>query len=207
MLWTMLENGLRLLHPFMPFITEEIWQKLGANGETIMLESYPKFDSSKVNLEDEKSFEYLQTFVSALRNIRAEINISPAKEVKAVVITSSEIEIKTLENNKVFLTKLAKLESLEFGNLDKPTGAGFRVVKDSELYVPLAGLLDPKVEIEKIEKQMAKVEKDLAKVNGKLANEKFTSKAPAHILERERKIQKEYQDKMDKLVEALKAFK
>ena len=81
------------------------------------------------------------------------------------------------------------------------------MVKDSELYVPLAGLLDPEVEIKKIEAQMVKVEKDLAKVNGKLSNEKFTSKAPEHILERERKIQKEYQDKFDKLSENLKAFK
>ena len=207
MLWTILEKGLKLLHPFMPFITEEIWQKLGAKGETIMLESFPISDETLVNKEDEVSFEYLQSVVSALRNIRAEINISPAKEVKAILRTSNQSEIKTLEANKTFLTKLAKLESLEFGDVEKPTGAGFRVVKDSELYVPLAGLLDPEVEIKKIEIQMVKVEKDLAKVNGKLSNEKFTSKAPAHILEREIKIQKEYQDKMDKLVEALKTFK
>lgn len=206
-LWTVLEEGLRLLHPFMPFISEEIWQKLGAQGETIMLETFPTCDETLVDEEVEASFEYLQSVVSALRNIRAEINISPAKEVKAILKTTNESELKTLENNKTFLTKLAKLETLEFGDVKKPTGAGFRVVKDSELYVPLAGLLDPEVEIKKIEAQMVKIEKDLAKVNGKLSNEKFTSKAPEHILERERKIQKEYQDKLDKLVENLKAFK
>ena len=206
-LWTVLEEGLRLLHPFMPFISEEIWQKLGAKGETIMLEDFPTCDETLVDEETEASFEYLQSVVSALRNIRAEINISPAKEVKAILRTSNESELKTLENNKIFLTKLAKLETLEFGDVEKPTGAGFRVVNESELYVPLAGLLDPEVEIKKIEAQMVKVEKDLAKVNGKLSNEKFTSKAPAHILERERKIQKEHQDKLDKLTENLKAFK
>ncbi|HAS79361.1 MAG TPA: valine--tRNA ligase [Fusobacteriaceae bacterium] len=206
-LWTVLEEGLRLLHPFMPFISEEIWQKLGAQGETIMLETFPTCNETLVDEEVERSFEYLQSVVSALRNIRAEINISPAKEVKAILKTTNESELKTLENNKTFLTKLAKLETLEFGDVKKPTGAGFRVVKDSELYVPLAGLLDPEVEIKKIEAQMVKIEKDLAKVNGKLSNEKFTSKAPEHILERERKIQKEYQDKLDKLVENLKAFK
>lgn len=206
-LWTVLEEGLRLLHPFMPFISEEIWQKLGTKGETIMLETFPTCDETLVDEEVEASFEYLQSVVSALRNIRAEINISPAKEVKAILKTTNESELKTLENNKTFLTKLAKLETLEFGDVKKPTGAGFRVVKDSELYVPLAGLLDPEVEIKKIEAQMVKIEKDLAKVNGKLSNEKFTSKAPEHILERERKIQKEYQDKLDKLVENLKAFK
>ncbi|MEI6856432.1 valine--tRNA ligase [Psychrilyobacter sp.] len=206
-LWTVLEEGLRLLHPFMPFISEEIWQKLGAKGETIMLETFPTCNETLVDEEVEASFEYLQSVVSALRNIRAEINISPAKEVKAILRTSNESELKTLEANKTFLTKLAKLETLEFGNVAKPTGAGFRVVKNSELYVPLAGLLDPEVEIKKIEAQMVKVEKDLAKVNGKLSNEKFTSKAPEHILERERKIQKEYQDKLDKLTENLKAFK
>ncbi|MGB6129392.1 MAG: valine--tRNA ligase [Psychrilyobacter sp.] len=206
-LWTVLEEGLRLLHPFMPFISEEIWQKLGAKGETIMLESFPTCNETLVDEETETSFEYLQSVVSALRNIRAEINISPAKEVKAILRTSNESELKTLENNKTFLTKLAKLETLEFGDVAKPTGAGFRVVEDSELYVPLAGLLDPEVEIKKIEVQMVKIEKDLARVNGKLSNEKFTSKAPAHILERERKIQKEYQDKLAKLSENLEAFK
>ncbi len=206
-LWTMLESGLRLLHPFMPFITEEIWQKLGAKGETIMLEEFPTSNEILININDENSFEYLQSVISALRNIRAEINISPAKEVCAILKTNKDSEIKTLENNKTFLIKLAKLESLEFGDVQKPQGAAFRVVKDSELYVSLAGLLDPEVEIKKIETQISKVEKELAKVNGKLSNEKFTSKAPTHILEREKKIQKEYQDKLDKLKENLKAFK
>ncbi|WP_321328150.1 valine--tRNA ligase [uncultured Ilyobacter sp.] len=206
-LWTILESSLRLLHPFMPFLTEEIWQKLGAEGKTIMLESFPLCQEELVDEEAEKAFEYIQTVISSVRNIRAEIGISPAKPVNMIVRTSDELELKALQDNRGFLVNLAKLETLEVGeNLEKPKQAGFRVAKNSELYVPLTGLLDSEAEIKKINAQMEKIQKDLDKITGKLSNEKFTSKAPAHIIEREKRIQKEYQDKIDKLQENLKNF-
>ena len=206
-LWTILESSLRLLHPFMPFLTEEIWQKLGADGKTIMLESFPLCKEELVDEEAEKAFEYIQTVISSVRNIRAEIGISPAKPVNMIVRTSDALELKALEDNRGFLLNLAKLETLEVGeNLEKPKQAGFRVAKNSELYVPLTGLLDSEAEIKKINVQMEKIQKDLDKVTAKLSNEKFTSKAPAQIIEREKRIQKEYQDKIDKLQENLKNF-
>lgn len=207
-LWDILEKGMRLLHPFMPFITEEIWQKLGSEGETIMLKEFPVVNEAEISKEIEANFKYIQELISSIRNIRAEMNISPAKEIKAILKSADANELKVLEDNKAFIVGLAKLEAMEFGaDIEKPQGAGFRVAINTEVYVPLAGLLDAEAEIKKIEAQMSKLEKELAKVNGKLNNEKFTSKAPAHIIDREKKIQKEYQDKLDKLKENLAAFK
>ena len=206
-LWTVLEAGLRLLHPFMPFITEEIWQKIKVEGDSIMIQNYPVADESIIDKDIETSFEYIKEVISSLRNIKAEMGISPAKEVKVVIKSNDEMELKTLEDNYLFITKLAKIEDLKFGkDLTKPEQSGFRVARNSEVYMILTGLLNSEVEIKKIQDQMAKVQKDLDKVNAKLADERFTSKAPAHILERERRIQKEYQDKMDKLTENLKNF-
>ena len=206
-LWTVLEAGLKLLHPFMPFITEEIWQKIEVEGETIMLSQFPVVDEAQINPEVVNSFKYIQGVISSLRNIKAEMGISPAKEVKVVIKTSDENELKTLEDNYLFITKLAKIEEMTYGkNVTKPEQSGFRVTGNSEVYMILTGLLNVEAEIKKITEQIEKVQKDLDKVNAKLADERFTSKAPAHILEREKRIQKEYQDKMDKLTENLKNF-
>ena len=206
-LWTVLESGLRMLHPFMPFITEEIWQKIKVEGDSIMIQQYPVADESLINRDIENSFEYNKEVISSLRNIKDEMGISPAKEVKVVIKTSDEMELKTLEDNYIFITKLAKIEELKYGkDMTKPEQSGFRVARNSEVYMILTGLLNAEVEIKKIQEQIEKVQKDLDKVNAKLSDERFTSKAPAHILERERRIQKEYQDKMDKLTENLKNF-
>lgn len=206
-LWTVLEAGLRMLHPFMPFITEEIWQKIKVEGDSIMIQQYPVADESLINRDIENSFEYIKDVISSLRNIKAEMGISPAKEVKVVIKTSDEMELKTLEDNYIFITKLAKIEELKYGkDMEKPEQSGFRVAGNSEVYMILTGLLNAEVEIKKIQEQIEKVQKDLDRVNAKLSDERFTSKAPAHILERERKIQKEHQDKMDKLTENLKNF-
>lgn len=206
-LWTMLDSGLKLLHPFMPYITEEIWQKIKVEGETVMLQQFPISDESQINSDVVKSFEYIKGVISSLRNIKAEMGISPAKEAKVVIKTTDKDELKTLEENELFINKLAKIEELTFGeNVAKPEQSGFRVTGNSEVYMILTGLLNAEAEIKKINEQIAKVQKDLDKVNAKLADERFTSKAPAHILERERRIQKEYQDKMDKLTENLKNF-
>lgn len=206
-LWTVLEAGLRMLHPFMPFITEEIWQKIKVEGDSIMIQQYPVADESLINRDIENSFEYIKDVISSLRNIKAEMGISPAKEVKVVIKTSDEMELKTLEDNYIFITKLAKIEELKYGkDMEKPEQSGFRVAGNSEVYMILTGLLNAEVEIKKIQEQIEKVQKDLDKVNAKLSDERFTSKAPTHILERERRIQKEHQDKMDKLTENLKNF-
>jgi len=207
MLWTILEQGLRLLHPFMPFITEEIWQKIKVDGETIMLQQYPVADNNLIDVKIEKSFEYIKEVVSSLRNIRAEKGISPAKPAKVVVSTSNSEELETLEKNELFIKKLANLEELTCGaNLEAPAQSSLRVAGNSSVYMILTGLLNNEAEIKKINEQLAKLEKELEPVNRKLSDEKFTSKAPQHIIDRELRIQKEYLDKIEKLKESLKSF-
>lgn len=204
-LHTMLEGGLRLLHPFMPFITEEIWQKMDVEGETIMLQEFPLCDDSKVDLEAESAFTYVQGLISSLRNIKAEVGISPAKEVKVVIRTKDTKELATIENNMKFINKLCKIEELTFGaEVATPEQSGFRVNGKSEVFMILTGLLNVEAETKKLNEQIAKVLKEMEPVNRKLSDEKFTSKAPAHILDRERRIQQEYQDKLEKLQENLK---
>ena len=167
-LWTVLEAGLKLLHPFMPFITEEIWQKIKVEGETIMLSQFPVVDEAQINPEVVNSFKYIQGVISSLRNIKAEMGISPAKEVKVVIKTSDENELKTLEDNYLFITKLAKIEEMTYGkDVTKPEQSGFRVTGNSEVYMILTGLLNVEAEIKKITEQIEKVQKDLDKVNAK----------------------------------------
>ena len=204
-LWTVLEAGMRLLHPFMPYITEEIWQTIKADGETVMLAQYPVADEKLIDKDVEKSFEYIKELISSLRNIRAEAGISPAKPAKVVIKSSDESELNTIKENYFFITKLGNLESIEYGkDMEKPAQSGFRVTGNSEVYMILTGLLDIEAEVKKLKAQLDKVAVELEKMNAKLSNEKFTSKAPAHILERDRRIQKEYQDKFDKLSENIK---
>lgn len=207
-LWSILEGGLRLLHPFMPFMTEEIWQKIKIEGETIMLQDFPVVDDSLIQPETVKSFEYVQGLVSSLRNIKAEVGISPAKEVKVTIRTSDASELLTIKDNFQFITKLAKIEELTFGaEVPTPEQSGFRVNGKSEVFMILTGLLDVEAETKKINEQIAKILSEKERVDMKLSDEKFTSKAPAHILDRERRIQQEYQDKLDKLQDNLKNLK
>ena len=204
-LWTVLEEGMRLLHPFMPYITEEIWQTIKAEGDTVMLAQYPVADERLIDKDAEKSFEYIKELISSLRNIRAEAGISPAKPAKVVIKSSDDSELETIKENYFFITRLGNLESIEYGkDMEKPAQSGFRVTGNSEVYMILTGLLDVEAEVKKLQAQLTKVAAELEKMNAKLSNEKFTSKAPAHILERDRRIQKEYQDKFDKLSENIK---
>ena len=203
-LWEVLESALRLLHPFMPFITEELWQYVKTEGETIMLQSFPKSEKNLISAEVETAMAWLQEAITAFRNIRAEANINPGKAVPALIKTADPEEMKILTQNKAFLMKLAKLESLDFGvEIVKPELSGVRVVGKSELIVPLLGLLDLKAEKEKIMIQIAKLEQGLASCERKLADERFVSKAPAQVIEREKVNQVDYQHKIEKLKENL----
>ena len=195
-----LESALKLLHPFMPFITEELWQHIKLEGETIMLADFPKADQTLISSEVDGAMSYIQEVITALRNIRAEAGVAPSKEVTALIKTASESELSILSDNKAFLMKLAKLSSLEFGKeLQKPDLSGFRVVGQSEIIVPLLGLLDIEAESKKILDQIAKLEQGLANTNAKLSNKTFVSKAPAAVIEREKANLADYQQKIEKL--------
>ena len=203
---TVLDKGLRMLHPFMPFITEEIWQKLGLDEETIMLSEFPTENKKYVDLAAEKEFDYLKEIVNAIRNIRGEANVSPAKKIEVIfkIVNGGEKEI--LEHNAKILDKLANVEKYEF-NTEIPALVGFKLVETTEIYVPLADLIDKEKEIAKLEKDIQKTQKELDRVLGKLSNEKFLSKAPKEVIDKENGIKEELENKIAKFKESIKLYK
>lgn len=204
-----LENGLKLLHPFMPFITEEIWQKLGIEGESIMISQLPKVTENEINEIDvtvEKEFEFLKEIVSAIRNIRGEANVSPAKKIEVIFKTVNENEKTILENNAKILDKLANVEKYEF-NTVIPKLVGFKLVETTEIYIPIADLIDKEKEIAKLEKDIEKTQKELDRVLGKLSNEAFVSKAPKAVIDKENAIKEELETKIAKFKESINLYK
>ena len=204
-----LESGLKLLHPFMPFITEEIWQKLEVEGESIMISQLPKVTENEINEIDimvEKEFEFLKEIVSAIRNIRGEANVSPAKKIEVIFKTANENEKTILENNAKILDKLANVEKYEF-NIEIPKLVGFKLVETTEIYIPLADLIDKEKEIAKLEKDIEKTQKELDRVLGKLSNEAFVSKAPQAVIDKENVIKEELETKIAKFKESINLYK
>ena len=201
-----LDKGLKMLHPFMPFITEEIWQKLQTGEETIMLSDFPKEEKEFINIEAEKEFDYLKEIISAIRNIRGEANVSPSKKIEVIFKTADENSRNILQNNAKILDKLANVEKYEF-NVEIPKLVGFRLVDTTEIYVPLAELIDLDKEIEKLEKSIEKTQVELDKVLKKLSNENFVAKAKPEAVEKERRIKEELENKIAKFKESMNLYK
>ena len=201
-----LDKGLKMLHPFMPFITEEIWQKLQTGEETIMLSDFPKEEKEFINIEAEKEFDYLKEIISAIRNIRGEANVSPSKKIEVIFKTADENARNILQNNAKILDKLANVEKYEF-NVEIPKLVGFRLVDTTEIYVPLAELIDLDKEIEKLEKSIEKTQVELDKVLKKLSNENFVAKAKPEAVEKERRIKEELENKIAKFKESMNLYK
>ena len=201
-----LDKGLKMLHPFMPFITEEIWQKLQTGEETIMLSDFPEEEKEFINIEAEKEFDYLKEIISAIRNIRGEANVSPSKKIEVIFKTADENARNILQNNAKILDKLANVEKYEF-NVEIPKLVGFRLVDTTEIFVPLAELIDLDKEIEKLEKNIEKTQVELDKVLKKLSNENFVAKAKPEAVEKERRIKEELENKIAKFKESMNLYK
>lgn len=185
-----LETVLRLLHPIMPFITEEIWQqvKLPANlqADTIINQNYPKVAADLIDTETEQEIEWLKQVIVGLRTIRSEMNVSPAKQITLLLQHGTQCDRDRLANNQAFLQTLAKIETIEWlaSDAEAPVAAT-SVVGELQLLIPLAGLIDKDAELARLNKAITKLEKDRAVVSGKLNNEKFTAKAPAELVQQE----------------------
>jgi len=190
-LLNVLEQSLRMLHPLMPFITEEIWQKaaplLGIKGDTIMLQPYPAADTSGIDTAVDREIEWLKGVIIGIRNIRGEMNISPAKNINVLLTRGDDEDKQFLTANTQYLVKLAKLESVAW--LDDPDSAppaSMQVVGDMEVLVPLAGLIDVDAELGRLDKEQEKLGKEIARLNGKLGNARFVENAPADVVAGER---------------------
>ncbi|MDG2327312.1 MAG: valine--tRNA ligase, partial [Halioglobus sp.] len=200
-----LETWLRLLHPLMPFITEEIWQTVaplaGKSGPTIMLQPYPVADDSAVDSAANADIEWLKGVIVGVRNIRGEMNIPPGKELTVLMKNGGEEDQRRLTQNAPFLRKLAKLDEVTWlDTTEEAPVAATALVGELEILVPMAGLIDTEAELARLAKETEKLEKDLKRLQGKLGNSSFIDKAPAEVVEKER-------DKMQAQEQALQKLK
>ncbi|ABD80631.1 valine--tRNA ligase [Saccharophagus degradans] len=186
-----LETTLRLAHPLMPFITEEIWQRVkplaGVEGETIMLAQYPTPDDAKIDNQAVADIEWLKGVILGVRTIRGEMNISPAKQLEVFITNADANDQRCLTENNQFLTKLASLESAVYvadASTLPPTATS--LVGSLEVHVPMAGNIDKDAELARLDKEIQKIEKDITLLNGKLSNPKFVDKAPADVVAKEK---------------------
>ena len=200
-----LEKTLRLLHPFMPFITEEVWQKIAPlisiNGQSIMMESYPTYDRENIDEEAEEHIEWLKGVILSIRNIRGEMDISPAKSINILLRNGSLTDKERMEIHKPYLQKLAKLKDiswLEDGH-EAPASATQRF-DELEILVPLEGLIDVDAERSRLMKEINKLLSGLKAVETKLNNKKFVNNAPSSIVVKER-------EKKNQISSTLESFK
>jgi len=195
------EDLLKIVHPFMPFITEELWHLIEKRGndQSISTSDYPKTNEKLINKKADEEMEFVQNIITAIRNIRGEKNIPPSKMLN-VFIKSSEVAPHQVE----YIKKLAKVENLTVDiNLEKPRGSMSAVLKDCEIFVSMEGLIDLDKEKERIQKEIARFENSLVGIGKKLSNEKFLQNAAPEIVERERTKQIEWQENIKKLKEIL----
>jgi valyl-tRNA synthetase len=196
-----LDRTLRLMHPFMPFITEEIWQHLPHEGETITLAPWPEYDPAFEAPDAVREMNLLMDIIRAVRNIRAEVNVPLSKKVDLIVSLTGEAELAIAKRNEEFIRRFCGTSSLELGvNLPSPGKAMTAIVTGAELYLPLAGLIDIEAEIARLEKELKTLNAEVERVEKKLANEGFLAKAPAKVVEEERAKLRDYTEKRDRTI-------
>ena len=205
-LWHVLETSMRLMHPIMPFITEQIWQSIPHEDESIMIAEYPKADESLRDASAEAQVGAIMEIVRAIRNLRAESGITPDKKVECMIVPKTGEARDAVESGMESIRILAKVSRLGIAAASPATGEGKFIsahLPVADIYIPLAGLVDIDKEIARITSEIASVEKDLARSAGKLANEAFMAKAAAPIIEKEQRIARESTEKIEKLRERL----
>jgi valyl-tRNA synthetase len=200
------EETLKLLHPFMPFVTEEIWQHLGDRqaGDSIMTAPWPSADEYKINVVVDREMDFLQNVISAIRTIRSEMNVPPTRLVDVVINCSDASKLTTLEVNRTALESIAKVGASSFGTaLEKPGYSASSVVQGQDIFVPLKGLIDVDVERARLSKEIARLEGQLAGVESKLTNPNFAGKAPEDIIQKEKDKKENFKETIAKLQASL----
>lgn len=200
---------LRLLHPFMPFITEEIYHYLPEHNETIMLDSWPVKDDSQVWQTSLDEMQQIMNAIRALRNIRAEFNVAPGSQIKAVLVVNDDNYRQVFAANQSYIRQMARLKELEILTelTRKPAQAVSALTAQAEIYVPLEGVIDVNKEIARLEKDLHTAEGELAKANGKLNNENFISRAPQEVIEKERSKAEEARTRKEGILQRLQILK
>jgi valyl-tRNA synthetase len=186
-LWHVLESSLRLLHPIMPFITEEIWQRLPHQGDSILERDWVSPDDGLIDKAAVSEMELLQEVITAVRTIRSEMNVSPGSKADLYVAPADDSVKRIIETNASYVHSLAKVGELHFiAAENKPGASGVAVIGATELFVPLEGLIDLDKERDKLGREANKLSSLLIGIEKKLANESFVSRAPAEVVKKER---------------------
>jgi len=204
-----LRNTMGLLHPFMPFITEEIWQHLPHVGETIMLSQWPQSDDGLIDESIEKQMELTMEVIRAIRNIRSEMNVPLGKKADVIIAANSEKYYHELGDVISYITNLATIETLTLVDklAEKPEQAVTAVVHGIEIYMPLKGLVDMEKEIARLEKEVEKMNGEIKRIEGKLNNQGFVAKAPADVIEKEKEKLEKYMATKEALLVRLAEYK
>lgn len=202
-----LSGTMQLLHPFMPFISEEIWQHLPGNHGTILLAPWPAGQMPSYH-QEEAAMEVVMDLIRAVRNIRADMNVPPGKKADLIFIADKD-SAQLVEEGRKYIMVLAQAENISIGGIEteKPRQAVSAVVKGIEVYLPLKGVIEIDKEVARVEKEIINMNKELDRIQGKLNNEGFVAKAPAEVIEKEKLKAQEYQTKKQALEARLEMLK
>ena len=203
-----LSSSMKLLHPYMPFITEEIWQCLPHEGDSIMVAAWPESDEQLFDAEAEAAMNAIMEAIKAIRNMRAEVNVAPGKKVPAILLVADELQ-QVVADNQSYIKLMASVDELSIlpAGGDKPENAMAAVTKGIEVYLPLKGLIDVEKETQRLNKELDGMTKEIGRIEGKLNNAGFLAKAPAEVVEKEKTKAQEIAVKMQAIQERLTYLK
>ncbi|KZL93508.1 valine--tRNA ligase [Clostridium magnum] len=204
-----LTTSLQLLHPIMPFITEEIYTHLYTGYESIVISKWPEYDEALRDEKAEKDMEYIIEAIKSLRNVRTEMNVPPSRKAKVMAYVTEEAALEAFKSGETYFQKLASASDVEFLNTkdEAPENVVSVVTRGAEMFMPLLDLVDLEKELERLNKEKEKLEKEIDRVEKKLANEKFVAKAPQAVVDEEKAKGDKYKEMLKAVIERLESLK
>jgi len=203
-----LDNTLRLLHPIMPFVTEEIWQSVPHVGESLVVATYPTVHPEQMDEKAAEEMEFLMDFIRSVRTVRNEMNTPLSKPINIIAKVSDAAHYAVLKENESYIARFSNPEEFVYGeDVEAPSDAVTSVITGAEIYLPLAGLINIEDEIARLEKEAEKLQQEVDRVEKKLPNEKFVAKAPAAVVEAERAKGTDYQTQREAVLERIATLK
>lgn len=203
-----LDNTLRLLHPIMPFVTEEIWQSVPHVGESLVVATYPTVHPEQMDERAAEEMEFLMDFIRSVRTVRNEMNTPLSKPINIIAKVSDAAHYAILKENESYIARFSNPEEFVYGeDVEAPSDAVTSVITGAEIYLPLAGLINIEDEIARLEKEAEKLQQEVDRVEKKLSNEKFVAKAPAAVVEAERAKGADYQAQREAVLERIATLK
>ena len=203
-----LDNTLRLLHPIMPFVTEEIWQSVPHVGESLVVATYPTVHPEQMDEKAAEEMEFLMDFIRSVRTVRNEMNTPLSKPINIIAKVSDEAHYAILKENESYIARFSNPEEFVYGeDVEAPSDAVTSVITGAEIYLPLAGLINIEDEIARLEKEAEKLQQEVDRVEKKLSNEKFVAKAPEAVVEAERAKGADYQAQREAVLERIATLK